>query len=297
MSSLNIDSNMFKPPEVKPVQPPSQPSFDMPTFDSQDISTASADSFFRPVVAVSNKKQNLNSMYQSWKETQDAATMNQMLETLSSDIDKAVYAYVGLNAGPAVKSRAKVLAVKAIKNYAPDSGANLKSWVYTQLQPLSRYSKELAPSPMPERLQQQLSALKKHESDFYENHGRSPSEEELANLTSMSTKQIEKIRNLDRRSYSEGAVAYGGETPVTSQEMTTAVNPNFQRDVLDTMYSSLTAQEQVILEHKLGYKGKPVLSNEQIAKKLNVSPGRVSQMTASLASKLDEYAELSKGGL
>jgi len=239
-------------------------------------------------------KQNLDSLYQSWKKSQRAVDMTPMLDFLNSDIDKAVYAYSGLNAGPAVKSKAKLLAVKAIKNFDPKSNSSLRSWVYTQLQPLSRYTRELAPAPMPERTMQQLSALKRHESEFYENKGRPASDSELADLVGISMKQINKIRSLDKKTYSENFTAFAGENPVTTQELVAAQNDQAKQDVLATMYSSLTAPEQVIVEHKLGYNNKKILSNNDIARKLKMSPGRVSQLTANLAAKLDEYAAISQ---
>lgn len=241
------------------------------------------------------KKPTLDSMHADWARTQDLQHMHRMLDSLSPDIDKAIYAYSGLNAGPAVRTRAKLLAAKAIRSYQPSSGSSLKSWVYTQLQPLTRYSRELAPSPIPERAYQQISSLKKTEADFYENKGRVPSDSELADLTSMSMRQINKLRGMDKKVFSESATPFSGENPVSSQEITAAHNPGFQKDVLDTMYSSLTPHEQIILEHKLGYNNKKILSNNDIAKKLKISPGRVSQMTTSLAGKLDEYASLNKG--
>jgi DNA-directed RNA polymerase specialized sigma subunit len=241
------------------------------------------------------KKPTLDSMHADWVRTQDIQHMHQMLDTLSPDIDKAIYAYSGLNAGPAVKTRAKLLAAKAIKSYQPSSGSSLKSWVYTQLQPLTRYSRELAPAPIPERAYQQLSSLKKMEADFYENKGRVPSDAELADLTSMSMRQINKIRGMDKKVFSESATPFSGDNSASSQEITATQNTGFQKDVLDTMYSSFTPQEQVIVEHKLGYNGKKILSNNDIAKKLKVSPGRVSQMTTNIAAQLDEYANLNKG--
>ena len=56
----------------------------------------------------------------------------------------------------------------------------------------------------------------------------------------------------------------------------------------------MSPQEQVLLEHKLGYNGKRILSNNDIAKKLKISPGRVSQLTNALSVRLDEYADLNK---
>jgi len=139
-----------------------------------------------PIPQAPVKKQTLEEMHSDWAKNKKTENMQKILDELSSDIDKAIYAYSGLNAGPAVKSKAKVLAAKAIKTYDPKSGASLKSWVYTQLQPLSRYSRDLNPSPMPERAYQQLSSIKKHEAEFYENKGRPPSDAELADLTGMS---------------------------------------------------------------------------------------------------------------
>lgn len=243
------------------------------------------------------KKQSLDDMYAAWTKGQDSMQLQAMLDQLGPDIDKAVYAYSGLNAGPAVKTRAKLLATKAIKKYTPSAGSSLRSWVYTQLQPLNRYSRELAPSPIPERAYQQISALKKYEAEFYENKGRVASDGELADLTGMSVRQLNKIRNMDKKVFNESFTAFAGENPVTSQELTVAKNPGFQKDVLDTMYSSFTPQEQVILEHKLGYNNKKLLSNNDIAKKLRISPGRVSQLTTSIASRLDEYAQLNRRGL
>jgi DNA-directed RNA polymerase specialized sigma subunit len=240
------------------------------------------------------KKLSLNDMYATWAKTQDSSQMQAMLDQLNPDIDKAIYAYSGLNVGPAVKTKAKLLAAKAIKKYTPNSGSSLRSWIYTQLQPLNRYSRELAPSPVPERAYQQISALKKFEADFYENKGRVPSDGELSDLTGMSVRQINKVRGLDKRVLSEGFMAFTGPNPVTSQEITAAKNPGFQKDVLDTMYSSFTPQEQVILEHKLGYNGKKILSNNDIAKRLRISAGRVSQLTNTIAARLDEYAQLSR---
>jgi len=240
------------------------------------------------------KKQSLDDIYGVWVKTKDSSQLQIMLDQLNPDIDKAVYAYSGLNAGPAVKTRAKLLATKAIKKYSPNSGSSLRSWVYTQLQPLSRYSRELAPSPVPERAYQQISALKKFEADFYENKGRVPSDGEVSDLTGMSIRQLNKVRSMDKRVFSESSAAFTGDNPVTSQEITIAQNPGFQKDVLDTMYSSFTPQEQVILEHKLGYNGKKIMSNNDIAKSLKISPGRVSQLTTTIAARLDEYARLNK---
>jgi RNA polymerase sigma factor (sigma-70 family) len=263
-----------------------------PNFNA--IPQAASTSSIAPVAGKS-KVNNLEDMYNNWKKSQNSDDLTPMLEYLNSDIDKAIYAYAGLNAGPAVKSKAKLLAIKAIKNYDPKSKSSLRSWVYTQLQPISRYARDLSPSPMPERTLQQLSLLKYHENEFYENKGRAPSDQELADATGLSMKQIGKLRKMDKKTYSESFTAFKGENPVSAQELTVTEDSKIKDDTLAAMYDSLTPQEQFILEHKLGYNNNKILSNNEIAKKLKMSPGRVSQLTAALAAKLDEYAALAGG--
>ena len=294
----------------KPIEPPTVPEPPEPVFPEpastgtdgppeppQTATTTFPATGASPIPQAPIKKQTLEEMHSDWTKDKTSENMQKIFDELSPDIDKAIYAYSGLNAGPAVKSKAKVLAAKAIKTYDPKSGASLKSWVYTQLQPLSRYSRDLNPSPMPERAYQQLSSIKKYEAEFYENKGRPPSDAELADLTGMSVKQIQKVKEMEKKTYSEGHTIYSGSTPATSQEITATENTNFKKNVLDTLYSSLTPQEQLILEYKLGYNNKKILSNNEIAKKLGVSPGRVSQLTSELSKKLEKYVELNKGSM
>ena len=241
------------------------------------------------------KPQSLEALHKDWQKTQDPAVLSRMVGDLSSDIDKAIYAYVGLNAGPTVKTRAKVLAARAIKKYDPKSKASLRSWVYTQLQPLNRYSRELSPSPMPERAFLQVTMLKKLENDFYENYGRMPSDVELADISGSSPKQLAAIRKLNKRTVTESGVAYSGENPSSYEERLGSKQQSYKDDILHMLYSTLSPQEQLIMEHKLGFNRKPVLSNNDIARKLKMSPGRVSQLSNRIAAQLDEYAAVYKG--
>jgi DNA-directed RNA polymerase specialized sigma subunit len=288
-----FDSNFFKSPATEDFDLDSSEAPSRPSFSS--IPTAASSFYFSPKANLGAAANPLDGMYQTWKKTKNPSELTSMVDHLNSDIDKAVYAYAGLNAGPAVKSKAKLLTIKAIKNYDPKSKSSLRSWVYTQLQPLSRYARDLSPAPMPERTLQQLSLLKYHENDFYENKGRAASDSELADATGLSLKHIGKLRSLDKKSYSESFTAFTGENPVTAQELTATPDSKIKEDTLAAMYGSLTAQEQYILEHKLGYNNNKIMSNNDIAKKLKISPGRVSQVTATLAAKLDEYAALAGG--
>jgi len=47
----------------------------------------------------------------------------------------------------------------------------------------------------------------------------------------------------------------------------------------------------VILEHRLGLRGKPVLSPGDLARKLNLSPARISQRSERLARQMEELRD------
>lgn len=243
------------------------------------------------------KPKTLPETYKDWAKSQDPKLIHSMINDLSPDIDKAIYAYAGMNAGPTIKTKAKVLAVRAIKSYDPKSKANLRSWIYTQLQPLNRYSRELSPSPMPERALLQVASLKKVENDFYENYGRMPSDAELTDITGLSAKNIGSIRRLNKRTVNEGQNLYGAEDPSSYGERVQSKEPTYKDDIMHMLYTTLSPSEQVIMEHKLGFNNKPILSNNDIAARLKMSPGRVSQLSNKIADQLDQYAQVYKGDI
>ena len=55
---------------------------------------------------------------------------------------------------------------------------------------------------------------------------------------------------------------------------------------LKTVYDELDPYHQSIMEYTLGLNGKPVLSNLEIAKKLNRTPGAISQAKKRIEEKL-----------
>ena len=67
--------------------------------------------------------------------------------------------------------------------------------------------------------------------------------------------------------------------------------------MIDLFYDSLSPTEQVVLEYRLGMRGKKKLTNSQVASKLKLSPARVSQISGLLADRLDDFRSTSEGVL
>jgi DNA-directed RNA polymerase specialized sigma subunit len=50
------------------------------------------------------------------------------------------------------------------------------------------------------------------------------------------------------------------------------------------------------MEHTLGLNGKKVLANTEVAKRLSISPGAVSQRKSRIQSRLDEFYDINPFG-
>lgn len=58
------------------------------------------------------------------------------------------------------------------------------------------------------------------------------------------------------------------------------------------VYESLDPTDRVIMEHTLGMYGRPVMSNQEIARKLGITPSAVSQRKTRIQLRLDERSNL-----
>lgn len=229
----------------------------------------------------------LDDLYSEWQVTPTPQNLRKVVDTLDPDINKAISAHIG-KPSPSIKAHAKLLAAKAIRTYDPQSQTKLRSWVHVQMQPLKRFGRQLSPLPVPERLMRQLNELKRTEQDWMDNYGREPSDQELSDTLGVSIKALNRIRSGQRITLSEGPLRGDASSDPTFGVDVIAVGNGRAAETLDIVYYSLTPQEQLVMDFRLGLHGKPKLSNNDIAKRLRISPSSASQLANSIASKLEE---------
>lgn len=220
--------------------------------------------------------------YDNWVADPSATNLGATLKALEPVINSEVYRYTGPK--PLLRSKAKALAVGAIRSYNPDSGAHLKSWVVTQLQPLSRYSQQLRTVKAPEVAIRQSAEVNRVTDELTYELGRPPSDVELADAVGISVKRIKHIRNVVVPSMTEGSTdPIAGDENTSSAPSTNEVNrvPVIE----EAVYMSLDDTGKQIFDWKTG-KGGKVLSNAEIARRLGISPAAVSQRSANMAEKI-----------
>lgn len=162
-----------------------------------------------------------------------------------------------------VQIEAYKLAREAAKSYNPLSGYQFSTYLVNNLKKLSRLSTKYGTGMMrtPENIQFGLNKLQKLEKDLEHTLGRSPTLDELSDHSGFSQKAVTNM-------LSSKKVTTGISSLFESPALTNSSNDEWVRFV----YHDLADKDKLIFEHRTGFGGKPVLSNTEIAKKLNLSP-------------------------
>jgi len=210
--------------------------------------------------------------YQEWTKSPTPENMQKLLHSSDSTLNSAITSYGSGNKN--LRPSAKMLAMKAFKSYDPNRGTKLRTHLMTQLQPLRRESfKQRSIVRVPERIEADRITLHGASSTFKDAYDRDPSDEELADTTGLSIPRIAQVRGHIRPvSETEYVENYGPNLPGVQQ-----ISPE---DVwADYVYFDLSPIDKKIMEWKTGIYKHEMLSNMDIAKKLKMTPGAISQRT------------------
>lgn len=245
---------------------------------------------FSSEATAEKKPGDMQQAYDTWKAKPTPQSRGALLQAASPVLDSALYTYAGASAGPNVRSHAKLLASKAFETYDPRAG-NLKNHLMGQLRGITRYTgQQNQIIAVPERVALDRRDLASAEKELQDNLGRDPSDAEIADFTGLSLKRIGHIRQ------NNGVRASGSflddEGEVYSPASTIPGDASHDRAIQQMVYYDLTDIDRVIMDYTMGQHGCPRLETSQIAKRLGISPGAVSQRKSKIQSMLDEGQQL-----
>jgi len=229
--------------------------------------------------------------YWAWKKEPSPHNSSELLKILNPVLDSAIRSYVGVMPSPTLRSRAKIIALDALEKYDPKR-AKLRTHLMVNLQGLRRSANQEGQIVhLPERVGLDLFRIHEAENELKDRLGRDPSDSELADHTGLSRKRIGYVRQI-RPIYAEGQFNTVTDDEDQAPTGPSVVSPARNDTWADFVYHDLHPIDQLIMEHSLGLHGKPILSKKDIAKKLRLSPGAVSQRAAKIQEKLDRKEEL-----
>ena len=228
--------------------------------------------------------------YNAWKEKPNPQTTGLLLRKVQPAIDRGVQAHAGKNVSPVLRSSARRLALTAIRTYDP-AKAQLGTHIINHMKGLRRIGRQQSQvMRIPERVSLDQSFLANAEAELNDRLGRDPTITELADHTGLSAKRISQVRSY-RHPISEGSflgMTQGGE----SSGFLPAVSQDNMDIVTRAVYDDLDSINQQIMDWTLGRNGTRPLSNQEIASKLRMTPGAVSQRKALIQRRIDEMEQL-----
>jgi len=225
----------------------------------------------------------MDKAYEAWQKAPTPENLTALIGAASPVIDSALSSYG--SGDPALRGRAKILAVGAVRSFDPKQGVALKTHLMNQLKPLHREAAHRSTVvSVPEKMLADSHQLYRSEQEFIDEHGREPNVTELAARTGYSPDRIAKVREAAKPAVAESLGVPG--TGASHQPGVQRTNP--QQIWLEFVHHDLGNIDKKILEWKKGLYGQPVLANQEIAQRLNLSPGAVSQRSARIAARLAE---------
>lgn len=184
-----------------------------------------------------------------------------------------------------MKAEAHKLARKAAEDFDESKGNQYSTYLVNSLKKLSRLSTEYgAAVRIPENKQFKIQRLNTAEKDLEASFGRSPTVLELSEHTLMSIKEIDDLYK-------------NRKNTVNVNNMLN--NPTFYKDNDDYVhfvYHDLSSTDKLIFEHKIGFGGKAILSNEDLAKKLKIATSTLSNRILFIKQQLDRGMKLFGNG-
>lgn len=219
--------------------------------------------------------------YEKWQADPSKENLAAVTQSLRPTIE-SVIASMGDAGNPHIRSRANVVAAKAIQSYDPSYGASLPTYVSGQLRQLSRdVRKSNNVLSIPEGIQLDGYALYRAEKQFMEDHDREPTVQELADASHLSVKRIQQIRKKLRATMTDSAATGEDGSALAMGEET-----DHSTEAMEYVYNDSDMVDKKLLEYTTGYGGEAPLSSAEIMRKLKLTPVQLTRRKARLSMRI-----------
>lgn len=230
--------------------------------------------------------------YNSWQQNPSPEAASGLLTALDPVIRQGVRTHGGAAASPVLHVQARKMVLDALPRYDPRQ-SSLRTFLGHQLRGLNRLAqRHLQVLKVPERAALEQQHLHRATAELRDQLGREPSDTELSDHLSLPIARIAKIRSLTNSAMAEGTLWGLGRGRGEEGPIDPAVRAQDDDPWLDFVYHSLEPRDQLVLDHTLGRHGRPQLSNQDLARRLGISPAAVSQRKAKIQQLLDERDRL-----
>jgi DNA-directed RNA polymerase specialized sigma subunit len=232
----------------------------------------------------SSESDDINVVADRWRTYKSPKDANTLYTMLKPTITGAIKSYGGGDYRLTVP--AYRLAYDAIQTYDKTKGTDIKTHVHNHLKRLNRISAARSNIVhIPEGVAKDYNVVSKAIANFNDEYGRDPNDDELADITHISKKRLDKILSRTTNISGSEAVTEEGGDRVTHSGIS-------EDTYIDYLYSSSDNIDKKIIELTSGKGGKRIYSNIEVARRLRMTPAAVSQRMNKLRERMAEVRQL-----
>jgi len=237
-------------------------------------------------IDIKGKHSKLNETYNKWMMNPNDQTTGDFLKASDKTIQSALRTYAPTMTDK-LKTRARVMTLDIAKQFKPNKGMQLNSYLLQNLHSLSRLVKERTnPVKLPEYKILEKMRMLNTEKELISELGREPNIQELSDKTGLSNKRIESLRKgSDNMMHESGLLSEEGDSLFTKQG-------DAQKIWTDYVYHDMDPVDKKIFEWSTGYGGSNKLKKKEIAAKLKITAPAVSSRINKIIKHLEEGATL-----
>jgi hypothetical protein len=226
-------------------------------------------------------------LWEAYKANPGPHTLQPLMQQLDPVIQSEVNRWAGAISRPVLETKAKGLALEAIKSYNPNAGAALATHVTNRLKKISRevYTHQDAVR-VPEYKKLKFNAYHRSTEELMSLNGREPTDVELADHLGWSRKMVADVQRSMRPELIESL-----DTGAGLFERKSVWGSDSDDGLVDMLYFDMDPIDKLIFEHSTGYSGKPILSNPQLAAKTGLTQGQLSYRKRRIIDKVSEIMD------
>jgi len=218
-----------------------------------------------------------------WKTLKSMSAYRTLKQRHRAMVFRAVNTYGAANIPRAsLEAQAWTLFDDAVANFKTGTGAKFSTYLSYQLRKMDRHTKKYQNiARIPEALAAKIGDYDRAHSDLSIKLQRQPTHTEMAKALNMQEKHVRQLFKSRRSDLYVGKFEGATENPQQK------IHDDW---LLRELREELVGQEQLVYDYLMGYNGKPKVSNKKVlAQKLNMSAGRISQITSSIARKIGPH--------
>jgi DNA-directed RNA polymerase specialized sigma subunit len=220
-------------------------------------------------------------LWEQWKSTGDSQTLKDLVDKLNPLIHKELGKWGSTVPKEALESKARLLTVDALKTYNPNRGAAVGTHVASRLRKLSRFVYPYQNvARLPENKQLLYNTFNVAFNQLYDEKGREPTSDELADNLSWSPKKVTELQRVF------------GRQELVESEGAFAEEDSHSDSLVDFYYHGLSPQDKLLFQDITGYGGKQLLANTELTRKHKITQGQLSYKKRRF---VDQLQDIQKG--